>query len=108
MVELETNQRYAQFRPTCPTIGSDTKYQIQNPQKSSEAKTGRYMNVTDIFDSSTQKAIHSIERFLQEVIRNKLYWRRDILTFYGIDAEDMKVFLNYHQAFKQAATHHMS
>lgn len=66
------------------------------------------MNVTDIFDSQTQKAIHSIEQFLQEVIRNKLYWRRDILTFYGIETEDMKVFLNYHQAFKQAASHLMA
>lgn len=28
VVELETNRGFAHFRPTCPTIGSDTKYQI--------------------------------------------------------------------------------
>jgi hypothetical protein len=86
-------------------IDHETKYKIQNPKQ--DKTKSKYMNVTEIFDSRTQQAIKDVESFFKEVIKDKLYWRRDILTFFGIENEDMKVFLNYHQSYKQAIARKM-
>lgn len=60
----------------------------------------KYVNVTQIFDESTQNSIKSIEAFFRAVVKDKLYWTRSILEFFGIKNEDIDVFLNFHQIYK--------
>lgn len=33
-----------------------------------------------------------------------MYWTRDILHFFGIEPEDINIFLNYHQVYKENMT----
>ena len=35
-------------------------------------------------------------------MKEKIYWTRDILQFFGVDSDDMKTFLNFHQIYKFA------
>ena len=39
----------------------------------------KMVNITQIFDQDTQNTIKSIERFFKSVVKNKMYWTRDIL-----------------------------
>jgi hypothetical protein len=56
--------------------------------------------VTEIFDESTQQTIKSIEHFFKQIVKDKMYWTRDILHFFGVKSEDISIFLNYHQVYK--------
>jgi hypothetical protein len=60
----------------------------------------RFQNVTQIFDNQTKLAIQDIERFFKEVVQDRIYWRRDILQFFGIEGDDLSAFLKYHQKYK--------
>lgn len=58
---------------------------MSNMLKSTATKkpsAGKVVNVTDIFDEDTQNAIKNIELFLQQVVKDKMYWTRDILAFF--------------------------
>ena len=64
----------------------------------------RYVNVTQIFDEQTQKIIKHIQNFFSNVVKDKVYWNREILQFFGIKEEDIPVFLNFHQIYKLEIT----
>jgi len=64
----------------------------------------KYVNVTQIFDESTQQTIKSIEHFFKQIVKDKMYWTRDILHFFGVKSEDISIFLNYHQVYKWTMT----
>ena len=57
-------------------------------------------DVTQIFDQNTQQTIKDIEKFFMLVVKDKMYWTRDILGFFGIQKDDIPVFLNFHQIYK--------
>jgi len=64
----------------------------------------RYVNVTQIFDEQTQNIIKNIQNFFSNVVKDKVYWNREILQFFGIKDEDIPVFLNFHQVYKLEIT----
>ena len=66
------------------------------------------MAITDIFDQDTQQTIKEVEQFLQKVVKDKMYWTRDILNFYQIENEDVNVFLNFHQVYKHTILQKMN
>lgn len=43
------------------------------------------MAITQIFDEETQQTIKTIELFLQKVVKDKMYWTRDIMNFFSIE-----------------------
>lgn len=49
-----------------------------------------------------------IELFLRQVVSDKMYWTREILSFFlaksikEVKNSDIKVFLNFHQVYKFA------
>lgn len=45
---------------------------------------------------------------MQEIVTNKMYWTRDILAFFKIEAEDVHIFLNFHQVYKFAIMKEMN
>ena len=60
--------------------------------------------MTQIFDESTQQTIKSIEHFFKQIVKDKMYWTRDILHFFGVKSEEISIFLNYHQVYKWTMT----
>jgi hypothetical protein len=54
------------------------------------------VNITQIFDEDTQYTIRSVEKFFKQIVKNKMYWTRDILQFFGISDDDISVFLSFH------------
>ena len=66
-----------------------------NPKVSAGGQI-KYVNVTQIFDESTQHTLKNIETFFKKVVRDKMYWTRDVLYFFGIKNEDINIFLNIH------------
>ena len=58
------------------------------------------MNVTQIFDEETQNIILSIQKFFTSIVKDKIYWNREILRFFEIKEEDIPVFLDVHQVYK--------
>ena len=57
------------------------------------------VNITQIFDEDTQYTIRSVEKFFKQIVKNKMYWTRDILQFFGISDDDISVFLSFHQIY---------
>lgn len=68
----------------------------------------KYVNVTQIFDESTQITLKNLEYFFKKIVREKMYWTREILNFFGIKNEDINIFLNIHQVYKFALTKKVS
>lgn len=44
--------------------------------------------------------IQSIQKFFTAVVKDKMYWNREILRFFAITEDDVPVFLTVHQAYK--------
>jgi hypothetical protein len=66
------------------------------------------MAITDIFDEETQQTIKEIEQFLQKVVKDKMYWTRDVMGFFQIEREDVDCFLNFHQVYKHTILQKMN
>lgn len=46
----------------------------------------------------------SIQKFFTTVVKDKIYWNREILRFFEIKEDDIPVFLDVHQAYKLETT----
>ena len=83
-----------------PQISEATIYNIKNQKLKSGNQQTKY-DVTQIFDQNTQQTIKDIEKFFMLVVKDKMYWTRDILGFFGIQKDDIPVFLNFHQEWRR-------
>ena len=100
------SDRRSSGREIYPQIEQGIIDKFNNMQKSYPTKKNisaggqiKMVNITQIFDEDTQHTIKAIERFFKAIVRNKMYWTRDILQFFGIADEDITVFLSFHQIY---------
>ena len=91
-----------------PQIDQATIKRLSTMPVKKISQNQKAMAITEIFDEETQNNIKMVEQFLQKVVKDKMYWTRDIMMFFKIEQEDVNCFLNFHQVYKHTILQKMN